>query len=207
MRIIGIAGGSASGKTSIVRELVNTYPEEIQVLSQDSFYRSYAEFPFEERVTFNYDHPNAFEFDEMKAAIQGLRDGKKVEIPVYDYVRYTRSDETECLEPRDILIVEGLFVLFEEKIRDILDLKVYVQADPDIRLIRRIQRDVKERGRSLDSVLSQYEDTVKPMHEMFISPSKRYADMILPRGVENREGVAILKEHIEHHLRGDGDER
>lgn len=196
--IIGIAGGSASGKTSISRRLKEQFDNEgsVLIIRQDDYYKDQSDKPMEERVRTNYDHPFAFDNDLLIQHIHDLTEGKTIEKPTYDYVNHTRSDITETCNPCDVLILEGLFVLEDEQIRDLLDIKIFVDTDADVRFIRRLVRDVKERGRSVDSVVSQYMDTVRPMHEQFIEPSKRYADIIIPEGGHNMVAIDLLTTKI-----------
>lgn len=196
--IIGIAGGSASGKTSISRHIKETFADvtSVLIIRQDDYYKDQSDMPMEERVKTNYDHPDAFDNDLLVRQIHDLMEGKTIEKPTYDFVHHTRSDVTETCYPCDVLILEGLFVLQDERIRSLLDIKVYVETAADIRFIRRLLRDVKERGRTMDSVVSQYTDTVRPMHEAFIEPSKRYADIIIPEGGSNEVAIDLLNTKI-----------
>lgn len=198
--IIGIAGGTASGKTTILHQLVKSLGDQSQIIAMDAYYKPYAEYTLEERKTFNYDHPSAFDIARLVEDLKTLNAGNPIEVPVYDYVQYTRSDRTIRVEPKPIILLEGLFVLYYAQLLDLIDLKVYIQADADIRLIRRIRRDQVERGRSLESILTQYTDTIKPMHEAFIAPTKKNADIIIPRGAENVQGVNLLIEHVRHRV-------
>jgi len=184
--IIGIAGGTASGKTSISRHIKELYANEksVLIIRQDDYYKDQSNKPMKERVKTNYDHPNAFDNDLLLKQIDELINGNVIEKPTYDFVNHTRSDVTETCYPCDVLILEGLFVLEDENIRNILDMKVFVDTASDIRFIRRLMRDVEERGRTMQSVVEQYTCTVRPMHESFIEPSKRYADIIIPEGGE-----------------------
>lgn len=196
--IIGIAGGTASGKTSISRHIKETYSDvtSVLIIRQDDYYKDQSDRPMEERVKTNYDHPDAFDNDLLLEQIKELIAGKTINKPTYDFLRHTRSDVTEICYPCDVLILEGLFVLEDPKIRDILDVKVFVDTAADIRFIRRLLRDVKERGRTMDSVVTQYTNTVRPMHESFIEPSKRYADIIIPEGGENKVAIDLLTTKI-----------
>lgn len=196
--IIGIAGGSASGKTSISRHIKETFADvtSVLIIRQDDYYKDQSDKPMEERVKTNYDHPDAFDNDLLVEQIHELIDGRTIEKPTYDFVHHTRSDVTETCYPCDVLILEGLFVLQDEKIRNLLDIKVYVETAADIRFIRRLLRDVRERGRTMESVVSQYTDTVRPMHEAFIEPSKRYADIIIPEGGDNEVAIDLLNTKI-----------
>ncbi|NLY73444.1 MAG: uridine kinase [Tissierellia bacterium] len=195
-KLLAIAGGTASGKTTIVKEFMDFLGERGQLIGVDSYYHSFSELSFEERTKKNYDHPSSIDMDLLYSDLLALKGGQTVEVPVYDYVNYTRSSKTHLVEPRDLIIVEGLFALYDARVRELFDLSVYVQADADERLIRRIIRDRKTRGRSLESIIDQYEKTVKPMHEAFISPTKKYANIILPGGAQNRKGVELLKSYL-----------
>ena len=201
--IIGIAGGSASGKTSISRRLKQHFENEgsVLIVRQDDYYKDQSDKPMEERIKTNYDHPFAFDNDLLLQQVHELSEGRTVEKPTYDYVHHTRSDVTETCYPCDVLILEGLFVLEDENIRDLLDIKIFVDTDADVRFIRRLIRDVNERGRSVDSIVSQYLDTVRPMHEQFIEPSKRYADVIIPEGGHNEVAIDLLTTKISSIIR------
>ena len=196
--IIGIAGGTASGKTSISRHIKETYSDvtSVLIIRQDDYYKNQSDLPMEERVKTNYDHPDAFDNELLLSQIHDLMNGKTIDKPTYDFLNHTRSDITEICYPCDVLILEGLFVLEDPNIRDILDVKVFVDTAADIRFIRRLLRDVKERGRTMDSVITQYTNTVRPMHESFIEPSKRYADIIIPEGGENKVAIDLLTTKI-----------
>ena len=200
---IGIAGGTASGKTSIVRMLNDVLSDKGQIIYLDSYYHAFSDKTLEERKQLNYDHPDSFDFDALVKDIKRLKAGKSIQMPVYDYVDFTRSNDCVTVDPCPVIIVEGMLVLWYPQLRELLDLKVYIDTADDERLIRRICRDTQERGRSLPSILDQYQATVKPMHEQFIGPSKKYADIILPRGAENENGVRILKEHIRTTLKSE----
>ena len=193
--IVGIAGGTGSGKTTFARALRELLGEDCVVVAQDSYYVANTELSFGERLSINYDHPDALEDDLLIEHLRLLRAGERVEVPVYDFASYARTAETMTVEPRAIVIVEGILVLTNPLLRAELDLKVFVDTDPDVRVLRRLMRDVQQRGRSLESVRSQYLETVKPMHEAFVEPSKRYADLIVPEGGFNAvalETVAAL---------------
>jgi len=196
--IIGIAGGTASGKTSISRHIKETYSDvtSVLIIRQDDYYKNQSHLPMEERVKTNYDHPDAFDNELLLSQIHDLINGKTIDKPTYDFVNHTRSEVTEKCYPCDVLILEGLFVLESSSVRDILDVKVFVDTAADIRFIRRLLRDVKERGRTMDSVITQYTNTVRPMHESFIEPSKRYADIIIPEGGENKVAIDLLTTKI-----------
>lgn len=199
--VVGIAGGSASGKTTIVSRIKEAFGEDIVVISHDSYYKAHDELPFDERSRLNYDHPNAFDTDRMIADIKRLKNNEEIDIPVYDYTIHNRTDQTIHVVPKKVIIVEGILILENAGLRDLMDIKVFVETDADERLMRRIRRDVTERGRSVESILTQYAETVKPMHEQFVEPSKKYADIIIPRGGENLTGINILMEHLKNMLR------
>ena len=200
--IIGIAGGSASGKTSISRQVYEFFKgsHTTCIIKQDDYYKDQSHLSFEERVKTNYDHPFAFDNDLLVEQLKQLKEGKSISKPTYDYTQHTRSDVVETITPRDVYILEGLFVLYDEKIRDLCDILVFVDTDADIRIIRRIQRDVIERARSLESVISQYMNTVKPMHEEFVEPSKKNADIIVLEGGMNLVAMDMIKNRIRQHL-------
>lgn len=198
--VIGIAGGSGSGKTTITKEIAKRLGDEVTVITHDSYYRAHHEMAFEERKLLNYDHPDSYETDMLVRDLAELKSGKAVEVPVYDYTIHDRSDETTLVKPARVIIVEGIMVFHESALRELMDIKVFVDADADVRILRRILRDVKERGRSLDSVINQYLSTVKPMHEAFVEPSKRYADIIIPVGGENIVALEMLIGRIQAHL-------
>ena len=192
--IIGITGGSGSGKTTIAHEIANQIEanDRIVIMTQDSYYKDNTGLPMSERQKINYDHPNAFDMPLLEAQLNQLLHRKPIEMPTYDFTEHTRSDKTVHINPADIIILEGILVLFNEEIRNLMDIKVYVDTDDDIRFIRRLERDMKERGRSLDSVINQYLTTVKPMYHQFIEPTKRYADIIIPEGGENNVAIDML---------------
>ena len=194
--IVGIAGGSASGKTTIVNMIKECFKNNIELISHDSYYWAHDDMPLEERKNLNYDHPSSFETDKLIEDIKSLKEGKAIYRPVYDYSHHTRSKETVIVHPKRVVIVEGILILEDARLRDLMDIKVFVDTDADERLMRRINRDIHERGRDIESVLTQYGNTVKPMHEQFVEPSKKYADIIIPRGGENTMGIHILQEHI-----------
>ena len=196
--IIGIAGGSASGKTSISRQVYEFFKgsHTTCIIKQDDYYKDQSHLSFEERVKTNYDHPFAFDNDLLIEHLHMLINGQCIEKPIYDFVHYTRSSATETVYPSDVIVLEGLFVLEDENIRELLNIKTYVETAADVRFIRRLLRDVKERGRSLDSVVTQYMNTVRVMHDSFIEPSKRYADIIIPEGGKNTVAVDLLTTKI-----------
>lgn len=197
--IIGIAGGTASGKTSVAKVLANAYQDEgsILLISMDDYYKLQVGLTYEERCKTNYDHPFAFDMDLMISQIDDLCQGKEVLKPTYDFPNHNRSDIVEKVKPADVIILDGLFILEDEQLRSRLNMKIYVDTDDDVRFIRRLQRDVKERGRTIESVCNQYLTTVKPMHDLFIEPSKKYADVIVPGGVENAVAMDLLLTKIE----------
>lgn len=192
--IIGIAGGSASGKTSIAKQLYDYFKgyHKVKIIKQDDYYKDQSHLPFEERIKTNYDHPFAFDTPLLVEDLKKLKRRETIRKPTYDYTQHTRSDITEIIEARDVIILEGIFVLAEESIRNMCDILVYVDTDSDIRFIRRLKRDIEERGRSLDSVCNQYLSTVRPMHEQFIEPSKKYAHIIIPEGGSNHVAIDLL---------------
>lgn len=196
--IIGVAGGSASGKTSLAKRLKREFEEtnSVVIIRQDDYYKDQSEMTMEERLKVNYDHPFAFDNDLLAKHLGELRNGQTVDMPTYDFIEYTRSAVVEKLEPHDVIVVEGLFVLEDEAIRKNLDIKLFVDTPADVRFIRRLNRDVRDRGRSLDSVITQYMNTVRLMHEQFIEPSKRYADVIVPEGGKNEVAVDLLTTKI-----------
>ncbi|MCU0460814.1 MAG: uridine kinase [Bacteroidales bacterium] len=201
MLIVGIAGGTGSGKTTVVRKLMNVLPEgEVVVMPQDSYYRDNSDIPLEERQKINFDHPDSLEFTLLIDHLKQLKKGKSVEMPIYSYLTCVRSRETIQIKPAKVVLVEGILILADAGLRDMLDIKVFVDADADDRLGRVIQRDIVERGRSVMKVLERYHDTVKPSHLQFIEPSKRYADIIIPGGGENQVGIEVLISIIEKNM-------
>ena len=192
--IIGIAGGSASGKTSLAKQLYDYFQgnHKVKIVKQDDYYKDQSHLSYEKRVETNYDHPLAFDTDLLVEQLQKLKNGERIEKPIYDYTLHTRSQKTEVIEGRDIIILEGIFVLAEQRVRELCDILIYVDTDSDIRFIRRLKRDMEERGRSLDSICSQYLETVRPMHEQFIEPSKKFAHLIIPEGGNNQVAVDLL---------------
>ena len=199
--IIGIAGGTASGKTTVAQKIKEVFGSNVELVSHDYYYLPHNDMTYEERTKINYDHPNAFETDRLIRDIRDLKAGKAVDVPVYDFTIHNRVDETVRVEPKKVIIVEGILVFENEELRRLMDIKIFVDTDSDERLARRILRDVKERGRSLDSVLTQYTTTVKPMHDQFVEPSKRYADVIIPRGGQNSVALEMINERIKSILR------
>lgn len=191
--VIGVAGGSGSGKTTVVRRIVDSLgPDQVTLLDHDRYYRDRNDLRLEERAALNYDHPNALETDLLVDHVRELRSGKAVDVPQYDFTRHARLSETTTFQPRRALIVEGILVFTDAALRDLMDIKVFVDTDSDTRFIRRLRRDVAERGRTMESVIEQYQNTVKPMHLEFVEPSKRYADVIIPLGGHNTVAVELL---------------
>ncbi|MDY6801943.1 MAG: uridine kinase [Bacteroidota bacterium] len=199
--IIGIAGGTGSGKTTVVKKIVARLPKnEVAIIPQDSYYRDNGHLPLEERQEINFDHPRSLEFRLLIEHIKRLKEGKAIEQPIYSYLTCTRSDETIPVSPKKVIIIEGILILQNSQLRNLMDIKVFVDADSDDRLMRVIQRDLVERGRSVNKVLDRYEKTVKPMHLQFIEPTKKYADIIIPQGGENKVGIDILTSILEKNL-------
>ncbi len=197
MIVIGIAGGSASGKTSITNHIQSTfYNHSITIIHQDDYYKDLTHLTMDERKKINFDHPNAFDLDLLIANIQDLKKGQEIQKPVYDFKVHNRSKNKEIIQPTEVLIIEGLFVLLDERLRNLCDFRIYVDEDADIRFIRRLKRDINERGRDLDSIISQYLSTVKPMHEAFVEPSKKFAHVIIPIGIENKMAVDLITTKI-----------
>lgn len=202
MLIIGIAGGTGSGKTTVVNKIINSLPPgEVAVLPQDSYYKDSSHIPPEERSKINFDEPAAIEWSLLVDHLKALKMGCNVEMPTYSYLTCTRQAETVSVEPRDVVIVEGILVLTDPVLRDMLDVKVFVDADADDRLIRVIARDCVERGRTPITVINRYQDVLKPMHSMYIEPSKRFADLIVPQGGNNTVAINLLTDYIEARLR------
>ena len=200
--VIGIAGGSGSGKTTLMKNLVNRFGDNVAVLSHDNYYKAHDELPFEQRSKLNYDHPDAFDTEMMIEHLGILKSGRPIECPVYDYTVHNRSSEVTIVEPRKVIIVEGILIFESKALCDLMDIKIFVDTDDDVRLIRRIRRDVAKRGRSLDSVLNQYLDTVKPMHEQFVVPSKKNADLIVLEGGKNLVALEMIMSQIQAHIDG-----
>lgn len=199
--VIGVAGGSGSGKTTVTRSICQRFTDQtILVIEQDYYYKDQSHLPFEERLNTNYDHPLAFDNDLLIEHIQKLISHQPVNKPVYDYKIHTRSDETIYVEPKDVIILEGILILEDPRLVDLMDIKVYVDTDADIRIIRRLMRDIKERGRTLDSVIEQYVNNVRPMHLQFVEPTKRYSDIIIPEGGQNQVAIDIMATKIENIL-------
>lgn len=195
--IIGICGGSGSGKSTIVKEISNLVPKhKLSIIEEDSYYKDQSDMSFSERLKTDYDHPSAFDHELMNEHIGDLISGKSINKPIYNFEENNRTKDTILVEPTEVIIIEGLMILFEEKIRDLLDIKVYIDTDSDMRIIRRVLRDINERGRTAESVITQYLKTVRPAHFQFIEPSKRYADIIIPEGGQNKVAIELLRARI-----------
>ncbi|MDC7995531.1 uridine kinase [Altibacter sp. HG106] len=201
MLIIGIAGGTGSGKTTVVEQIVEQLPtDEVVVISQDSYYKDLSHLSFEDRVAINFDHPQAIDFDLLVRHLQKLRNGNSFEQPVYSFKEHNRTSETVLTHPKKVIIVEGILILTHPEIRDMFDIKVYVHADSDERLIRRLKRDIADRGRDLEEVLHRYQTTLKPMHQQFIEPTKEFADIIVPTNRYNTVAVNLIRNIIHQKL-------
>lgn len=194
MLTIGIAGGTGCGKTTVVNQITGQLSDsEVGVISQDSYYRDLSELSFEERCKINFDHPRAIDFELMRTHLEALRDGRSIDQPVYSFKEHNRTDETIRTEPRKVMIIEGILIFTHPEIRDLFDIKIFVHADSDERLIRRLRRDITERGRNLDEVIRRYQDTLKPMHDQFIEPTKEFADIIIPNNKYNTVAIDIVR--------------
>ena len=200
--VIGIAGGSGSGKTTLLKNIIQTFGPSITVLSHDNYYKRHDEMSYEERCKLNYDEPAALETDLMVRQLESLRNGQEILCPVYDFTVHNRSDETILIKPERVIIVEGILIFENKALRDLMDIKIFVDTDADIRICRRIKRDVNKRGRSLESVILQYQETVKPMHEKYVEPSKKYADIVVPEGGKNLVALAMIQGYISRYLEG-----
>ena len=200
--VIGIAGGTGSGKTTITRKLMQRFGHEVSVIYHDNYYKAHHNMPYEERAKLNYDQPDAFDTDQLIEAVRALKKGRQVICPVYDYSIHDRSEKTVTVKPARVVIVEGILIFENKELCSLMDIKVFVDADADVRILRRIVRDVRDRGRSLESVVSQYLNTVKPMHEKYVEPSKRNADIIVPEGGHNKVALELLMERVRAHLEG-----
>ena len=198
--VLGIAGGTGSGKTTLMDNIIGQFGDVVTVLSHDNYYRRRDELTYEQRCLINYDEPAALETDLMAAHLDELRRGNAIDCPVYDFTRHNRSDKTVRIVPKRVIIVEGILIFEDKPLRDLMDIKIFVDTDADVRLCRRILRDVTERGRTLESVLSQYQNTVKPMHEKYVEPSKKYADIVVPEGGRNRVALDMILGRIQRHL-------
>lgn len=202
--LIGIAGGTGSGKTTLADKLVDSFGnDEVSILRHDNYYKRHDEMCYEERSKLNYDHPDAFDTELLCEHIHSLKAGKTIQMPVYDYSIHNRSDETIQVNPAPVIVLEGILIFAEQRLCELMDIKVFVDTDADVRILRRIVRDVNKRGRSLDSVIDQYLTTVKPMHDQFVEPSKRRADIIIPEGGENVVALDMLIQRVRRHLKGE----
>ncbi|TYP92717.1 uridine kinase [Fodinibius salinus] len=200
--IIGVAGGSGSGKTTVVEHIIETIgAEDILLMQHDSYYRDLKHLPFEERTEQNFDHPSSLETELMIRHLKALKEGYQVKVPIYDFTKHIRKEETKLAKPKKIILIDGILIFSEQNLREQMDIKLYVDTDDDIRLLRRIQRDIVERDRKLENVLTQYEKFVRPMHLEFVEPSKRYADIIIPRGGKNEVALEMVNALIQDRLK------
>ena len=199
--LIGIAGGTGSGKTTLTKHLKKRFGDDITVIGHDSYYKR-QDRPFEERCRQNYDHPDAFDTDLLVEHLKALKRGESIQRPVYSYVEHNRTDETVEIKPTKVILVEGILIFASQELRDMLDIKIFVETDADVRILRRCLRDVEERGRTLESVVTQYLTTVKPMHEQYVEPSRKYADIVVLEGGHNLVALDMIMQRIENHIRG-----
>ena len=199
--VIGIAGGTGSGKTTLMKNLINRFEDVVTVISHDNYYKRHDDIPYEERCKLNYDEPSAFDTSLMVYHLDQLRHGYAIECPVYDFTVHNRSAETIHIVPKKVIIVEGILIFENEELRNLMDIRIFVDTDADIRLCRRIKRDVNKRGRTLESVLEQYQKTVKPMHEQYVEPSKKYAHIVVPEGGKNLVALDMIVGRIQRHLK------
>ncbi len=198
--VIGIAGGTGSGKTTLMNRLIEEFRDQVTVLSHDNYYKRHDELSYEQRCKLNYDEPDALETDLMARHLELLRRGQAIDCPVYDFTIHNRSQETVRIEPKKVIIVEGILIFENRSLRELMDIRIFVDTDADVRLCRRIKRDVNSRGRTLESVLNQYLQTVKPMHEAYVEPSKKYADIVVPEGGKNLVALDMIMGRIRRHL-------
>lgn len=198
--VIGIAGGSGSGKTTLTNQIAAQFLEPVTVIKHDNYYKAHDDMDYDERSRLNYDHPNAFDTELMIEHLKALKQGKSVECPIYDYTIHNRSKDTITIAPNKVIIVEGILIFENKDLCDLMDIRIFVDTDADLRIIRRIQRDVMERARSLESVINQYLETVKPMHEQYVEPSKKNANVIVPEGGYNQAAMEMIRNHIKNHL-------
>ena len=198
--VIGIAGGTGSGKTTITRRLIERFGGDVSVIHHDNYYKAHHDMPYEERALLNYDHPDSFDTDMLIEHLKLLKEGKSIQCPVYDYAIHDRTDQTVTIRPTRVIIVEGILIYENRELCDQMDIKIFVDADADVRILRRIVRDVRDRGRSLEGVIDQYISTVKPMHEAFVEPSKRRADVIVPEGGHNLVALDMVIQRVRAHL-------
>lgn len=201
MLIIGIAGGTGSGKTTVVHQIMNELPEtEVGIISQDSYYKATHGLSFDERALINFDHPRAIDFELLVSHLKALKEGKTIEQPIYSFVTHNRTDDTIVTHPRKVMIVEGILILTNPELREMFDIKIFVHADSDERLIRRLKRDIAERGRDMEEVLNRYQNTLKPMHEQFIEPTKAFADIIIPNDKYNTVAIDVVRAVINQRI-------
>lgn len=198
--VIGIAGGSGSGKTTLMKNIITIFGEDVTVISHDNYYKRHDEMTYDERCLLNYDEPAAFDTDLLVSQLAELKQGREIDCPVYDFTVHNRSDETIHIVPKKVIIVEGILIFENEPLRELMDIRIYVDTDADIRLCRRVKRDVKKRGRSLESVLTQYQTTVKPMHEKYVEPSKKFAHLVVLEGGKNAVALDMIVGRIRAHL-------
>ncbi|RZJ54554.1 MAG: uridine kinase [Flavobacterium sp.] len=201
MLIIGLAGGTGSGKTTVVHQIMNELPDtEVGVISQDSYYKETHNLSFDERALINFDHPRAIDFELLVKHLKALKAGETIDQPVYSFIQHNRTDDTVSTHPRKVMIVEGILILTNPELRELFDIKIFVHADSDERLIRRLKRDISERGRDIDEVLNRYQNTLKPMHEQFIEPSKAFADIIIPNDKYNTVAIDVVRAVINQRI-------
>jgi len=201
MLIIGIAGGTGSGKTTVVHQIMNELPDtEVGVISQDSYYKETHNLSFDERALINFDHPRSIDFELLEKHLRALKAGETIDQPVYSFIQHNRTDDTVSTHPRKVMIVEGILILTNPELRELFDIKIYVHADSDERLVRRLKRDISERGRDIDEVLTRYQNTLKPMHEQFIEPSKAFADIIIPNDKYNTVAIDVVRAVINQRI-------
>ena len=198
--VIGIAGGSGSGKTTLTNQIAAQFLEQVTVIKHDNYYKAHDDMDYDERSRLNYDHPNAFDTELMIEHLKALTKGESIECPIYDYTIHNRSKDTITIVPNKVIIVEGILIFENRDLCDLMDIRIFVDTDADLRIIRRIQRDVMERARSLESVINQYIETVKPMHEQYVEPSKKNANVIVPEGGYNQAAMEMIRNHIKNHL-------
>ena len=198
--VIGIAGGTGSGKTTLMKNLIEKFWDNVTVISHDNYYKRHDDLTYEQRCQLNYDEPAALETDLMARHLEQLRRGETIDCPVYDFTIHNRSDETVRIVPKKVIIVEGILIFEDKALRELMDIRIFVDTDADVRLCRRIKRDVNKRGRTLESVLTQYQETVKPMHEKYVEPSKKFADIIVPEGGKNWVALDMILGRIQRHL-------
>ncbi len=198
--VIGIAGGSGSGKTTLTNQIAAQFLEQVTVIKHDNYHKAHDDMDYDERSRLNYDHPNAFDTELMIEHLKALKKGESIECPIYDYTIHNRSKDTITIVPNKVIIVEGILIFENKDLCDLMDIRIFVDTDADLRIIRRIQRDVMERARSLESVINQYIETVKPMHEQYVEPSKKNANVIVPEGGYNQAAMEMIRNHIKNHL-------